>query len=162
MKQSRSIARACMQGAVLALVLALQGCLLDVFAPSSNQEENLRTARELWRSQGISDYRYNLLRRCFCGPEVAGPVHVEVRGGQAVSVAPVQSSQTVQVDQFASLDTVEELFAAIEEIMDRDPYLLTVRYDPARGYPTYVFADYERNAVDEENGFQVGNFEPVP
>ena len=162
MKQSRSIARKGASAAVLALALALGGCLLDVFAPASNQEDNLRTARELWQRQGITDYRYALLRRCFCPEEARGPVRVEVRGGQTASVVPVQSGQTVRTEQFATLDTVEELFATIEQIIARDPYLLTVRYDPERGFPTYVFADYERSAVDEENGFQVGEFQLLP
>lgn len=153
MTQVRSIARLL----PLALAaLALQGCTGGPFDASGARAE-LRAGRALWQREGAADYAYTIRRVCFCGPEVAGPVRVEVRGGQTVKVETF-SGRTLAAGAFDRLDTVEELFATVGEAIDRDPDRIMAGYDPARGHPVSLFVDYDRRAVDEENGFEVSDF----
>jgi hypothetical protein len=136
--------------------LALQACTGGPFDASGARAE-LRAGRALWQREGVADYAYTIRRVCFCGPEVAGPVRVEVRGGQTVRVE-TSSGRTIAPGAFDQLDTVEELFATIAEAIERDPHRIMAGYDPARGHPVSLFVDYDRRTVDEENGFEVSDF----
>ena len=141
---------------LLALALLAGACDGGPFGPSGAEAE-LRAARARWERQGAADYAYTVRRTCFCGPDVAGPVRVEVRGGRTVSVSPFEG-RPLFPGAFDRLDTVEEMFASVQDAIDAGPYLLDARYDPARGYPVSVAVDYERNAVDDEGGFVVSDF----
>jgi hypothetical protein len=66
--------------------------------------------------------------------------------------------QSVAGGGFDRLDTVEELFEAVEAAIRAEPYQIASAYDPARGHPVALAVDYDRYAVDEENGFQVTDF----
>lgn len=136
--------------------LALQACTGGPFDPSGARAE-LRAGRALWEREGLADYAYTIRRTCFCGPAVSGPVRVEVRGGRTVSVSTL-GGQSVAPGAFDRLDTVEELFEAVEDAIRAEPYQLASAYDPARGHPVALAVDYDRYAVDEENGFQVTDF----
>lgn len=136
--------------------VALQGCTGGPFGASGARAE-LLGGRALWQREGAADYAYTVRRVCFCGPEVAGPVRVEVRGGHTVSVA-TPGGQSLAMGAFDRLDTVEELFATVEEAIERDPHHLMAGYDPARGHPVSLYVDYDGRTVDEENGFEVTGF----
>ena len=136
--------------------LARQACAGGPFDASGARAE-LRAGRALWEREGPADYGYTIRRTCFCGPAASGPVRVEVRGGRTVSVSTL-GGQSVARGDFDRLDTVEELFEAVEDAIEADPYQLTSAYDPARGHPVALAVDYDRYTVDEENGFQVTDF----
>jgi hypothetical protein len=141
---------------LLALALLAAGCSGGPF-DASGAEAELRAARARWEAGGAADYAYTVRRTCFCGPDVVEPVRVEVRGGRTVSVSAVEG-RTPAPGAFDRLDTVEEMFASVQDAIDADPYLLDARYDPARGHPVSVAVDYERRAVDDEGGFAVSDF----
>lgn len=145
---------------LLALALLAAACSGGPFDASGARAE-LRAARARWEAGGAADYAYTVRRVCFCGPEVVGPVRVEVRGGRTVSVSPLEG-RTPAPGAFDRLDTVEEMFASVQDAIDADPYLLDARYDPARGHPVSVAVDYDRRAVDEEGGFAVTDFVVLP
>jgi hypothetical protein len=148
--------------AVLALALGLHACSLLPFESGETTRERLREARALWERQGIRSYRYTVAMTCFCPPERVGPVVVEVRDGATVSVTSANQGRTVAPGAFAGLDTVEELFAFIEQGLGKKPDETRTEYHPELGYPTAVRFDYERNAIDEENGILVSAFERLP
>ena len=152
MPQIRSITKL-LPLAVALLAGACSGSPFD----ASGAEADLQAGRSRWRQQGTPDYAYTIRRVCFCGPEVAGPVRVEVRGGHTVKVETF-GGRTLAMGAFDRLDTVEELFAAVEDAIERDPHQLTAAYDPTRGHPVALAVDYDRYAVDEETGFQVTDF----
>lgn len=153
MPRIRSIARLLPLALAAAALQACAGGPLD----ASGARAELRAGRELWQRQAIADYAYTVRRTCFCGQEVTGPVRVEVRGGRTVSVAPF-GGQALAAGAFDRLDTVEELFEAVDDAIDRRPHQLTAGYDPARGHPVSLAVDYDRRSVDEENGFEVSDF----
>lgn len=145
--------------ALAALALALQSCALD--PPGRPGAADLRASRALWERQELRDYRYTIGRTCECLPEMVGPAVVEVRGGRTVSVTAARSGAAILPEAFERLDTVDELFAAVQEAMARDPDELRVRYDPRRGHPVSFFVDYDRDVGDDEHGFTVESFEPL-
>lgn len=139
--------------------LALLACALDPFAAQGPGD--LRANRAVWERQELRDYRYTIVRSCECLPEMSGPAVIEVRDGRTVSVTPAQGGRAVLRESFERLDTVEELFAAVRDAVDRDAHSLRVRYDPRRGYPAEFFVDYDREVADDEHGFTVTGFEPL-
>lgn len=141
---------------LLALALLAAACSGGPFDASGARAE-LGTNRARWQQDRPADYAYTIRRICFCGAEVAGPVRVEVRGGRNVSINTF-GGQTLSMGAFDELDTVEDLFAAVEDAIDAGPYRLEATYDAARGHPVTLFVDYERRSVDEENGFEVTDF----
>ncbi len=141
---------------LLALALLAGACSDGPFDASGARDE-LRAARSVWQRERPADYAYTVARVCYCGHEVAGPVRVEVRGGQT----PL-GGQGLREGAFDGLDTVEELFAAVEAAIEADPYQLSAGYDSERGHPLVLAVDYDRQAVDEEGGFVVSDFTALP
>jgi hypothetical protein len=145
---------------LLALVLLAGACTGGPFDASGARAE-LRAARAAWQRERPADYAYTVGRVCYCGQEVAGPVRVEVRGGRTVSVQTL-AGQSLRPGAFDGLDTVEELFDAVGEAIEADPYHLAATYDPERGHPLTLAVDYDRWTVDEEGGFVVSDFTSLP
>ncbi|MET0399027.1 MAG: DUF6174 domain-containing protein [Longimicrobiaceae bacterium] len=144
----------------LGLALALGACGLDPFGPSSPADD-LRAARAEWARQGITSYRYTVHRSCECLPEATAPARVEVRDGRTVSVVAATSVRQVRPEAFEQYDTVEELFAVIEEALARDPYRFSASYDERLGYPLGYSVDFDREHVDDEGGLAITEFEVI-
>ncbi len=135
-------------GVVVGLLLALGAC------GDSPERDLLDRSRDLWRSQGPAGYRYDFTWNCFCDPAFTGPVVVHVQAG-AVTSATCQSDWTAADP--SDYRTIEGLFALIADALARDAHQVRVTYDPALGYPTSAYFDYEEFAVDEELGFSASN-----
>ena len=144
----------------LGLALALGACGLGPFGPSSPADD-LRAARAEWERQGISSYRYTVHRSCECLPEATAPARVEVRDGRTVSVVAATSARQVRPEAFEQYDTVEELFAVIEEAIARDPYRFSASYDERLGYPLGYSVDFDREHADDEGGLAITEFEVI-
>ena len=99
--------------------------------PSSQQ------ARERWSSQHARDYTYRLRLSCFCLP--TDPVKIRVRDGKPRGTP----------RRLRRLDTIEELFARIQEEIAKRTAGLDVRYGP-RGVPLDFSADPIPMAIDDE------------
>ena len=98
--------------------------------------------RSQWQSQHLSDYSYQFQRDCFCTPTATQPVTIEVRGGQVSRVLSTTTGQPLpNADvQPGSWPTIDDLFQQIEELQAAKVTPLVVRWDGARGYPTYIEA----------------------
>ncbi|MBA3468261.1 MAG: hypothetical protein H0T53_01330 [Herpetosiphonaceae bacterium] len=130
-------------------------------APASD----LLQARERWASHGSRSYDFELSINCFCPPEYTEPVIVAVRAGVPVAVTSAASGRPVDPDRrswYERVDTVDELFALIEDAIARDAARLAVSYDQTHGYPTEISIDYDFRIADEELGLQVGALRLVP
>lgn len=145
--------------ALLLLAVALHGCAIWPTGPVARERRELERSRRLWESQQITGYRYRLQVFSFLPDEFRGPVLVEVRNRSTVSVTYVSSGAPARAQPFGSMDTVEELFDTISRALDRDPDEVEVEYDPQLGYPRHARFDFEKNATDEEGGFEVTSFQ---
>lgn len=147
--------------ALVPLALAPAACGLAPFGPSGPAEE-LRAARAEWERQGIASYRYSISRTCGeCVPGADAPARVEVRDGRTVSVTALVPSRPIRPELFESFDTVEELFATVEEVIAGGPFRFSASYDSRLGYPVSYSADLDREHVDDERGFVVREFEVI-
>lgn len=141
---------------VASLATALTGCS-DLFGPTS-EAGRLERNQRLWRAAAVDDYRMTVKLQ---GAWFYGAVVVEVRNGTPVSVTP-HGPSTLPAEYittaFQDLDTVEELFTAVQRAIDQKPERLEVKYDPRLGAPTYLYVDVSANIADEEHGFAVEDF----
>ncbi len=143
------------------LALAPAACGLGTFAPSGPADD-LRAARAEWERQGVSSYRYSISRSCGeCVPGADAPARVEVRDGRTVSVTALNPARPIRAELFDTFDTVEELFATVEEVIAGEPYRFSAQYDSQLGYPVSYAADLHREHVDDERGFVIQDFEVI-
>ena len=119
----------------------------------------LRRNRRLWDVQNIVNYRYTLRRDCFCVGGARGPVMIEVRAGNTVSVTSVATGQPVDSELFKQYDTVPKLFNVIRDATERNAASLVIDYDAKTDYPKSINIDYNYQMADEElmlvDNFQV-------
>lgn len=153
----RTITR--LRGIALAVSLAsvLAGCG-EIFGPA-DEGTRLERNRRQWSSAGTNDYRMTVKLQ---GAMLYAAVVVEVRGGTPVSVTPFGPSNLPAAhvtSAFEQLDTVEELFAAVQRAIKQKPERLEAKYDPSLGVPVYLYVDVRANIADEEYGFTVEDFQ---
>lgn len=130
---------------------SLGGCSAD--GPAGPERDRLESNRELWRSQGASDYRYVYQATCFCIQEALIPVEIRVADGTIVSVTSVETGEPADPAFFSGDLTIEGLFATLSAALDQDPARFDVTYDPEFGYPRSAFIDFDERVADEEQGF---------
>jgi hypothetical protein len=136
-------------GLVLSFALALSTGCTSMGSDDGAERARLAQARSRWRAAGITDYRYELRRVCFCPQELVGPFAITVRGGALSSVVYVPTGAAV-VPAPERHPTVEGLFGQVEAALDRNPSRIAIDYDSALGYPTRIDVDYVAMAVDDE------------
>ncbi len=140
--------------AAVALLLSLSGCSL--LGAGRDDDSALADARARWAAHGPDAYTMTQSRSCFCPREVTGPFEVTVRDGEVASVA--LDGASVPTDRARS---VEALFDLIADAHARDAAEVRVSYDPALGYPTEVWIDYDRQMADEETGYTMSALAPA-
>ena len=138
-------------------LLALAACLV---AGCSDIGFDVRSLTELeraearWERFGPESYVYEVRRLCYCGVESIGPVRVLV-GSNAVVRTYVESGAPVPEDAQPLFPTVQGLFALLRAAFAEAAAEVDVSYDPALGYPTELWIDYDERVADEELGMTV-------
>jgi hypothetical protein len=146
--------------ALLFLALMLQACGREPV--HSAEADNLARARAQWSRQGPSSYRYTLYVDCFCPGLMRTPVRVVVRDGQVVSSDPTRPGlDSFDLKSIRDHDTVLDLFAEVQQAIDREPFQLEVEYHPELGYPVSLWVDLRQEVIDEEYGFRISSFHPM-
>lgn len=140
-----------------ALALPLAGCE-SPSGPSAADRVALAKAKAAWAALGVDDYTMVVGTDCFCGLQeirftvVNGVVTERVMTEPGVPLAP---------DAFRHIETVDAMFAHIENAIDERVAKLEVEYD-SRGVPVDVMIDYEANVYDEESGWGVRSLTITP
>lgn len=146
------------RGAALILTLALSGCI-GPFSPSGPVKDK-DEARRLWDRQQISSYRFRVSRLCFCAPDARRPLVAVVVGGQVTSLTDAETGAPFEGDPFMPV-TVDGLFAAVDDAIDRDADRIDARYDPQLGYPLEIAIDFSERMADEEVAYYASELTPI-
>lgn len=111
----------------------------------------LQRARDLWQSNGPSNYTWTVERICYCPPQ---RVHATVSDGEAEAVKGASGPGLKQIA------VMEDLFDLIEkEIRQADK--VTASYDPETGAVQKFESDRLRGAADDEIGYVVKQLKPA-
>ncbi len=145
------------------LLSTLAGCGLG--DDDSFQRQSLAQARTRWDSKDVASYSYILELQCFCAPaSELKPVLVTVKNGAVASLQYWNENPNnrppAPASIFGAYDTVEELFALVDDAIDRDADVLQVGYDAEYGFPNAVLVDYEAGG-SEQLLFSVTQFKPA-
>jgi hypothetical protein len=115
-----------------------------------------RAQRELDRnwdrfeSSAPLSYSYTVRVNCECTSDVTRPVVVWVDRGFVEYLFYEDDGRAVPLSISDSFPSVEQLFDAIQDAIDRNADYIDVEYDFTYGYPTSVYIDYDRRVADEE------------
>ena len=115
-----------------------------------------RAQRELDRnwdrfeSSAPLSYSYTVRVNCECPSDVTRPVVVWVDRGSVEYLFYEDDGRPVPFSIANSFPSVEQLFDAIQDGIDRNADFIDVEYDFTYGYPTSVYIDYDRRVADEE------------
>lgn len=158
--------------AVFAVLVPLAGCPAPQVAPPEEtpgsefpvfDEEpaevspDLEAARARWQAASLDRYRMTLQRICFCpSPDYTGPFEVTVADGEVQAVT--LNGAAVDAERGES---VEALFALIDDAYERGAVDVALEFDPDLGYPTSIGIDYSFQMADEEIGYRVSNVRRV-
>ena len=116
-----------------------------------------------WVDAGISHYRFSPFIGCFCPFGQDMPLTIEVQNNQAVSMTYSDGTRVPDDDpQYAFFDkyaTIDRIFSELESGLEGEADEVTAVYDTTYGYPTQVNFDFIKNAIDDELGLTVSNFE---
>jgi hypothetical protein len=137
--------------AVAVIPLVVSGCC------SGGDVLSLAEARARWAAAGLQDYEYTFSLQCFCVPDYVQPVRIVVREGQVVSRTYASGGQAPD-QPFAQYDTVEKLFARIEQAFLSGAARIHAEYDPVLGYPRNFYIDQSEMIADEEIGGMLRDF----
>jgi hypothetical protein len=121
----------------------------------------LLVQRERWSAQRIDDYQLTFSRSCFCPPEGAGLVVLNVLEGEPVEWLYFLSGDPIAPEWQSVFPTVDGLFDFIADAIDRGAETIDVTFDAELGLPTAVRVDYRLAAADEEIAYEVEKLLPI-
>jgi hypothetical protein len=147
--------------AVTALALTTNIFGLSTGAATGENPIDAETPQALWDSQDINSYQYTLQVSCFCLVEATRPVTIEVIDGQVASMTYADDGTAADPALFERYDSVDKLFAIINDAESQDPVRLDVTYDETYGVPLSVNIDISEMIADEELYFTVSDFESL-
>ena len=140
------------------IILVVLALIVAACSTSSEYDQKLKQ----WTDAGVSHYRYDLVIGCFCPFSQDMPLTIEVKDGQVVSITNVEGvlldASNPSYQYYLEYATIDLLFAELKSEMT-EAEELTVVYDPQYGFPSEVWIDRIKLAVDDEMSLQVTNFE---
>ena len=116
----------------------------------SREQSRLDRNWDRFQSTAPLSYTYTVRVACDCPTDVTRPVTVWVDRGSIEYLLYADDGRPVPLSYANSFPSVEQLFDAIQDGIDRQADYLDIEYDPTYGYPTSVYIDYDRRVADEE------------
>ena len=137
--------------AISTLLPALGACVNMTGVDDLDREQDrLDTAWDRFERSAPLAYTYTVHVNCECPRDVTRPVTVWVDRGVTEYLLYEDDGQPVPLSYANSFPSVEQLFDAIQDAIDRGAQVIDVEYDLTYGYPTDVYIDYDRSYADEE------------
>jgi uncharacterized protein DUF6174 len=126
----------------------------------SREQSRLDRNWDRFQSAAPLSYSYVVRVNCECPTDVTRPVTVWVDRGSIEYLLYEDDGRPVPFSYANSFPSVEQLFDAIQDGIDRRADFIDVQYDPTYGYPTSVYIDYDRRVADEELSLTTRGLQP--
>ena len=141
---------------LLLLALILTACS---FGSKSEYDTNF----DKWQNSDVTHYRFSLFVGCFCAFRNDMPLSIEVQDGKVVSMTysdgiPVPADDP-QLEFLSRYATMDRLFSELKADLDGEADEVTVTYNATYGFPEQISIDRIKEAIDDELGLTVSNFE---
>lgn len=138
----------------IALILILMAC----GSASTEFDKNLMK----WNESGVSHYRFQLVVGCFCPFSDINPLTIEVKDNQVLSMMGANGVEILDTDplypMLMNYATVDNLFTWTTDVLANADEV-KVTYDATYGFPDNISVDYIEEAIDDEIGVRISNFE---
>jgi len=95
-------------------------------------------------------YSYSVRISCECPSDVTRPVTVWVDRGSVEYLYYEDDGRAVPLSYASWFPSVEQLFDNIQYAIDNQADYIDVDYDFTYGFPTSVYIDYDKRALDDE------------
>ena len=151
---------------LIVMTAAAQCLALLVVSPGAPaaEPEDLSTHRALWQAAGVDAYEYAYNKYCDCHRETPPETFVTVQEDEVVGVRhrPFGFEHYVEAEprNFEWYWTVDGLFGLIETALQRQAQV-RADYDPALGYPTRIYIDYDSDLIGDELDLRLTRLDPL-
>ena len=141
----------------------LSGCAgaeKNIDKPVSAQQV-LNTHLAQWKKTRSEKYVYEFRRNCFCPPDYRKPVIIRVNKNEVMDARFKDSNKPLPSGLKGNRRTIDSLFQAIQDAINRKAYSIKVKYNQQYGYPESIAVDYHKMMSDEELYLSVKDFKPL-
>ena len=143
-------------GMFLALIVGVPS--LAARAQKIDIRADLTKARATWQATRPSAYEFTIEVRCFCLGITKTAPSFQVVGDES---SPVRALASDSERFYSSYNTIEKLFAAIEQSVSRGQYKSSVQFDEKFGFPAKADLDPRHEVIDEELYLRVIGFRVI-
>ncbi|KAL3938484.1 MAG: hypothetical protein SGBAC_006618 [Bacillariaceae sp.] len=125
---------------------------IDYLAPLMLWQNELEAGKLLWSELELKTYNYTYRRFCHLIELCSTSKLVQVVDGNVVAIdgSPVTATEKSSSISLDEAPTMEDLFIIIQDAIDASSFRIGIEYDPAYGYPSSVYIDYDEMWADEE------------
>ena len=121
-------------------------------------DDELAANRSVWEAASIASYEYRYEKTCDCHRDTPAETIVTVENGLIVGVRYDRDDYLEEIPvaegNYRWFRSIDDLFDLVEAAMG-SAATLRVTYEPALGYPAYIYIDYDHAMVGEEVELQV-------
>jgi len=156
-----TLSRLCVAAGVAMLLLAGPSACDSAgsLGPGADAQALVEASRR-WEAAAPASYVFTLFKSCFC--PTASPVRVTVRDGVLESAQVIATGMQLTGAELSWVPTIPEVFAALAYAVDLPAATFSARYDPTWGFPVAASIDHWAQTVDDEVGYSLSAFAPLP
>lgn len=142
--------------------MTLSACSLQAPPPARTRhpaQGQISMKRAAWSEKKPAHYSFEAELMCFCPETVRKPVTFEVKEGVTVATHYADGGEIAAElkELFVKHDSIDKIFAILQDAADRNASDIRTTFDPALGYPLEIAIDYSTQMADEELGLSIRN-----
>ena len=126
--------------------------------PVSPYQQTLNKYKQRWQQANIKNYSYTFQRSCSCMRDYTKEVLTTVKNNNVVNAHWKDSKQPLDSKFKDNRQTINYFFSKIQDAIDRQAAVITVKYNEQYGYPETLSIDYDKRMADEELWLSAKNF----
>ncbi len=117
----------------------------------------LQANKDKWLSKNIKEYQIEMQKICYCDPDAVRMMIFQISNDEIKEVLYADTGEAVNPSYYNDSNTIEGLFALVEQALNEKPEDIIIAYDEEFGYIKQVTVDYKANLADDEFTFIVSN-----
>ena len=120
----------------------------------------MRANKEKWLSYGITDYKIEMQKICFCSEDAVRLMIFDVIDNNIKEVRYADTGEIVDAKNYGEDNTVVGLFNLVEGAIAENPESISIIYDDRYGYIKQLSIDYQQHIADDEISIITSNMKP--
>ena len=122
-------------------------------------QSRLEDNKAKWETHSPNEYTFSFSVSCLCQTPRRS---ILVEGDSVVSAYNEEEKVLESADTLENRLTIDDLFDAVQKVIDRNPSALHVEFNEEFGYPIVISVDYSADVVDDEFAYHVRDFRTGP